>query len=108
MRSGGVRFEVRIEAMSEPNLFRWTWHAGMPDQSVDYSKEPTTEVTSRLEPKDGGTLVTVTETGFDLLSLSRRAVVFAGNQSKRNKKNRRLGWLRGDFSGEQCPSKRHT
>jgi hypothetical protein len=38
-----------------------------------------TLVEFRLEEADGETLVTVTETGFDQISLTRRASVFAQN-----------------------------
>lgn len=80
MISGGVRFEVRIEEMRAPSLFRWSWHPGMPDPEVDYASEPRTQVTFRLEPHNGGTLLTVTESGFDRLSLARRSTVFAENE----------------------------
>ena len=49
------------------------------DPNVDYSAEPTTLVEFRLEGAEHGTLLTVVESGFDQISLTRRASVFAEN-----------------------------
>lgn len=70
-------FVDRIEPM---NLFAYRWHPFAIDESVDYSKEPMTLVTFKLEPKDGGTLLTVVETGFDSIPLERRADAFEANE----------------------------
>ncbi len=43
------------------------------EKGVDYLREPTTLVTFRLEDAHEGTLLTVTESGFDKVSLERRA-----------------------------------
>jgi len=74
----GLVFFILVEQAS-PYTFSWRWHPGMPEEAIDYSKEPMTLVEFRLEEADGGTLVTVTETGFDQISLTRRASVFAQN-----------------------------
>jgi hypothetical protein len=50
------------------------------DTGVDYSKEPTTLVAFELEEASGGTLLTVTESGFDRIPLERRAKAFAANE----------------------------
>ena len=47
--------------------------------AVDYSAEPTTLVEFRLEEADGGTLLTVVESGFDQIPLHRRAEAFRMN-----------------------------
>jgi hypothetical protein len=47
--------------------------------SLDYSREPRTTVTFDLEPTAAGTRVVVSETGFDQISLERRAKVFQDN-----------------------------
>lgn len=73
----GVEFSVDIEEIVPEQTFSWRWHPGVPDKDV--SQEPTTLVTFRLEDAEGGTLVTVTETGFDRLLASRRARVFEEN-----------------------------
>ena len=75
----GVRFHTDVQERTEERLLSWRWHPGMPDSAVDYSKEPSTLVEFRLEDAEGGTLLTVTESGFDRISLSRRAGVLAEN-----------------------------
>lgn len=76
---GSMRFLVNIFELTPPRRVVWKWHPGAVDKTVDYSKEPMTTVTFTLEPTVGGTRVTVTETGFDLLSLERRAKAHADN-----------------------------
>lgn len=75
----GQRFSVRIVEMTPPRRFVWDWHPGEVDRSVDYSKEPRTRVTFTLEPSGGGTRLSVSETGFDAISLERRAKVYKDN-----------------------------
>ena len=50
------------------------------DSSVDYSKEPPTLVAFVLEEVQGGTKLTVTESGFDQIPIERRAKAFAANE----------------------------
>jgi uncharacterized protein YndB with AHSA1/START domain len=75
----GQRFAVRIVEMSRPHRVVWEWHPGEIDPGVDYSREPRTTVTFTLEAAGRGTRVTVSEAGFDRISLARRAKVFADN-----------------------------
>ena len=75
----GQRFRVRFTDMVEPHRFAWEWHPGAVDPDVDYSREPRTTVTFTLEPSKGGTRLTVSETGFDAISLARRAKVYEDN-----------------------------
>jgi uncharacterized protein YndB with AHSA1/START domain len=75
----GQRFKVRFTEMSAPHRFAWQWHPGAVDPAVDYSKEPWTTVTFTLEPSGRGTRLSVSETGFNEISLARRAKVFADN-----------------------------
>lgn len=76
----GLDFYMIVEQMQPGRLFSWRWHPGMPDPAVDYGKEPMTLVEFHLEDAEQGTLVTVIETGFNELSLARRAGVFAQNE----------------------------
>jgi uncharacterized protein YndB with AHSA1/START domain len=76
----GVLCYMTIERMDAPHTFSWRWHPGMPDPAVDYSKEPTTLVVFQLAEAPGGTELTVVESGFDRISLARRARVFADNE----------------------------
>jgi uncharacterized protein YndB with AHSA1/START domain len=75
----GARFPVRIAEMTAPHRLVWQWHPGEVDPKLDYSHEPRTTVTFTLAPADGGTLLTVSETGFTEISLARRAKVYQDN-----------------------------
>ena len=75
----GMRFAVRIVEMTAPRQFVWQWHPGAVDPAVDYSREPWTTVTFVLEAAGRGTRLSVSEIGFNEISLSRRAKVFADN-----------------------------
>jgi len=75
----GQRFLVRFIEMRKPHRFTWQWHPGAVDPAVDYSREPWTTVTFTLEPSGSGTRLSVSETGFNEISLTRRAKVFADN-----------------------------
>ena len=74
-------FEATVQTMEPERLFSFTWHPYAIDPKIDYSKEPTTLVEFRLEPKDGGTLLVVTETGFDAIPKERRFEAFRMNES---------------------------
>lgn len=78
-KADGIEFSMVIETVDPEKLISWRWHPGMPDSSVDYDREPMTLVEFKLEDIPGGTKVTVIETGFDKLSLNRRASVFKDN-----------------------------
>ena len=75
----GARFQVRVVEADPPRRFVWEWHPGAVDPTVDYDREPWTRVTFVLEPAAGGTRLTLSETGFDQISLARRAKVFDDN-----------------------------
>ena len=76
-----VVMEVQIERMEPERLLSWRWHPAAIDTSVDYSDEPTTLVVFELTEVDGGTLLTVVESGLDHIPLARRATVFRLNSS---------------------------
>ena len=76
-----IVMEVQIERMERERLLSWRWHPAAIDSSVDYSQEPTTLVVFELEEVDGGTLLTVVESGLDKIPLARRATVFRLNSS---------------------------
>jgi uncharacterized protein YndB with AHSA1/START domain len=75
----GQRFLVRFKEMTPNKRFVWEWHPGAVDPAVDYSREPWTTVTFTLEPVGAGTRLSVAETGFNQISLARRAKVFQDN-----------------------------
>lgn len=86
----GQRFRVRITAVEPPHRVQWQWHPGEVDPKLDYSREPMTTVTFTLESSNGGTRLTVSETGFDEISLARRAKVYEDNSQGWAEV---LGWL---------------
>lgn len=71
--------EVVVQKMEPERLFSFTWHPYALDLQKDYSKEPSTLVEFRLEPKGDGTLLTVTESGFSKLPADRRLEAFRMN-----------------------------
>ncbi len=75
----GQRFRVRFIELVPPRRLVWEWHPGEVDPSVDYSREPRTRVTFTLERSGSGTRLNVSETGFDEISLARRAKVYRDN-----------------------------
>lgn len=76
-----VYFDVVIERMEPEHLLSFRWHPYPADPSVDYGKEEPTLVTFTLEdvPPGQGTLLTVTETGFDKVPPHRRLEAFRMN-----------------------------
>ena len=75
----GMPFEITIERLDAERVFAFRWHPGA-DQGVDVSSEPMTLVTFALEDAEQGTLLTVTESGFDRIPLARRAKAFTDNE----------------------------
>ncbi len=56
-----IKWEATVQKMEPERLFSFTWHPYALDPNIDYSQEPTTLVEFRLEPKDGGTFLSLTE-----------------------------------------------
>jgi uncharacterized protein YndB with AHSA1/START domain len=73
--------DVLIERIVPEQLLSWRWHPAAIDPKVDYSQEPTTLVVFELHEVDGGTMLTVVESGLDKIPLARRAEVFRMNSS---------------------------
>lgn len=76
----GKPFDCIVERIEPMKLFAFRWHPFAVDPAIDYSKEPTTLVTFELEAVPGGTQLTITESGFDSIPLSRRAKAFEMNE----------------------------
>jgi len=68
-----------VKAMEPERLFSFTWHPYAVDPKMDYSAEPQTLVEFRLEKTAQGTLLLVTESGFDGIPAGRRAEAFLRN-----------------------------
>jgi uncharacterized protein YndB with AHSA1/START domain len=76
----GFKFEFAIDRIEPQRLFSFRWHPFAVEPGVDYSKEQPTLVTFELEEEAGGTMLTVSESGFDRIPLERRAKAFAANE----------------------------
>ena len=71
--------EVVTQQMEPERLFSFHWHPFAVDPQVDYSQEPPTLVTFTLTPTPTGTLLVVTESGFDKIPPGRRDEAFRMN-----------------------------
>ena len=67
-----VVWQATVKEMQPERLFSFTWHPYGIDPKVDYSKEEPTLVEFRLAPAGQGTLLVITETGFDRIPAHRR------------------------------------
>jgi uncharacterized protein YndB with AHSA1/START domain len=76
----GFVFEFAVDRIEPMRLFSFRWHPFAMDKGVDYSKEQSTLVVFEIEEAAGGTMLTVTESGFDRIPLERRAKAFAANE----------------------------
>jgi len=75
-----VKWEAIVQEMQPERLFSFTWHPYAVDTKVDYSKESPTLVEFKLEPTATGTLLLVTESGFNRISSNRRIEAFRMNE----------------------------
>ncbi len=71
--------EVVVQKMEPTTLFSFTWHPYAIDPATDYSKEPPTLVEFHLEASPLGTLLRVTESGFDAIPAHRRDEAYRMN-----------------------------
>jgi uncharacterized protein YndB with AHSA1/START domain len=74
-----VTMKLWIERIEPERHFSWQWHPAANDSSVDYSHEPKTRVVFELHEEEGGTRLSVVESGLDQIPLERRAQVFRLN-----------------------------
>jgi len=75
----GMPFEIVVAHVEPERLVSFRWHPYDIDPNDDNSDEPMTLVEFELEEVDGGTKLTVTESGFDNIPLARRAEAFRMN-----------------------------
>jgi uncharacterized protein YndB with AHSA1/START domain len=79
-----LRMEVVVQKIEPERLFSYTWHPYALDPKVDYSKETPTLVEFTLEKSTNGangTLLKVTESGFDKIPSERRLEAFRMNEN---------------------------
>ena len=76
-----VRMEVVVQKIEPERYFSYTWHPYAIDPKADYSKETPTLVEFTLEKSAKGTLLMVTESGFDKIPSDRRLEAFRMNEN---------------------------
>jgi uncharacterized protein YndB with AHSA1/START domain len=74
-----LKWEAVVQKMEPERLFSFTWHPYSVDPKVDYSKETPTLVEFRLEKTATGTLLLLTESGFDKIPGDRLLEAFRRN-----------------------------
>jgi uncharacterized protein YndB with AHSA1/START domain len=74
-----VQWQAVVQSMEPERLFSFTWHPYAIDPKIDYSKETPTLVEFRLEATAAGTLLVLTESGFDKVPSDRRLEAFRMN-----------------------------
>lgn len=76
----GMPVALLVDQVEPMHTLSFRWHPFALDTAMDYSSEPMTLVTFSLEPAEGGTWLTVVESGFDMLPPERRADAFEANE----------------------------
>lgn len=71
----GMACDFFVETVEPMQRFSFRWHPGAEPDLGD----PMTLVVFELKDAPGGTLLTITESGFDRIPLARRAKAFADN-----------------------------
>jgi uncharacterized protein YndB with AHSA1/START domain len=75
-----LTMEIAVQKMVPETLFSYTWHPYAVDPNIDYSQETPTLVEFKLEKIAKGTLLVVTESGFDRIPAHRRLEAFRKNE----------------------------
>ena len=73
-----ARFIFAVETIEPETLFSFRWGPPEADPS-NGAQDPSRLVEFRLETIDGGTMLTIVESGFDTVALERRAETYSGN-----------------------------
>jgi uncharacterized protein YndB with AHSA1/START domain len=74
-----LRWEAIVQKMEHERLFSFTWHPYAINPKQDYSGETPTLVEFKLEKTATGTLLQLTESGFDKIPANRRSEAFRMN-----------------------------
>jgi uncharacterized protein YndB with AHSA1/START domain len=75
-----LKWEAEVQKMEPERIFSFTWHPYSVDPKTDYSKETPTLVEFRLEESPGGTLLVLSESGFDKIPSHRRDEAYRMNE----------------------------
>lgn len=84
----GVEFVILVDRIEPMRLFSFRWHPYELEPGSDDTQAPMTLVTFELEDAAGGTLLTITESGFDAVPLDKRAQAFTSNEQGWNTQSR--------------------
>jgi uncharacterized protein YndB with AHSA1/START domain len=76
----GKPFHIVVDRIEPESRFSFQWHPFGVEEGIDYSAEPMTLVEFVLEDRGDQTMLTITESGFDRIPLSRRARAFQANE----------------------------
>jgi uncharacterized protein YndB with AHSA1/START domain len=74
-----LKLEVVVQKLEPERVFSFTWHPYAVDPNIDYSEETPTLVEFKLEKSAEGTLLVVTESGFENIPSHRRLEAFRKN-----------------------------
>jgi uncharacterized protein YndB with AHSA1/START domain len=74
-----LEWQAVVQKMEPERVFSFTWHPYSVDPRTDYSKETPTLVEFHLEPIPTGTLLILTESGFNKVPADRRLEAFRRN-----------------------------
>jgi uncharacterized protein YndB with AHSA1/START domain len=75
-----LNWEAVVQKIEPERLFSFTWHPYSVEPQMDYSTEPSTLVEFKLEKTATGTLLLLTESGFDKIPPERRPEAFRRNE----------------------------
>src|SRR6201987_4261550 len=74
-----LKWEATVQRMEPERLFSFTWPQSKSLDNPDYANAPTTLVEFRLEKTPTGTLLMLTESGFDQIPADWRLEAFRRN-----------------------------
>lgn len=74
-----LQWEAVVQKMEPEQLFSFTWHPYAVNPDFDYSKETPTLVEFKLEKTMNGTLLLLSESGFDKIPPDRQVEAFPRN-----------------------------
>lgn len=74
-----ITIDMKVERLEPESFMSFRWHPYPIEAGVDYSSEPPTLVEFRLSEVEGGTELSVVESGFDRIPVARRAEAFRMN-----------------------------
>jgi uncharacterized protein YndB with AHSA1/START domain len=75
-----LTMEMFVDRIEPERYFAYRWHPYAIEPEGDYSREPTTLVEFTLDEANGGTVLTIVESGFDRIPVARRAEAFRMNE----------------------------